>query len=123
MSDYTMKIIDARSGRAPQDLHVFLSDPLWGDNTFKVYENYWTGAMFGTYKWYTNTKSIQFTSTFRPGLVYPGEKISDEPYVWMIWDFVNYPNDCKEGAGRSGEGTVWTNFFPDIDNPIRWTST
>jgi hypothetical protein len=51
MSDFTMKIIDGRGTSGLIDsVQVYLSDPLWGDNTFKVYENGWTGAMFGTYK-------------------------------------------------------------------------
>jgi hypothetical protein len=123
MASYRMLIKDARTPSAAREMDVYLNDPIWGNNTFKVYENNWTGAMFGTYEYYTKTKSIVFTATDHPGLVYPGEEINEEPYIWMVWDFLNYPNDCKAGARKSGMGEVYTNFRPDVANPIRWVST
>jgi hypothetical protein len=115
MAYYSMVIQDASEGGRPSNtVHVFLYDPFWGPNTFKIGPNYWTGAMNGTYQYYPTTKSIVFFKYAAPG--------EPEDEIRMRWDFINYPDDCQAAAGKSGEGDLFTNFNPGLPVTIQWAS-
>jgi hypothetical protein len=109
-----MTISQARDEGLGRSLTVFMNDPFGSDNTFKIFPNEWTGAMDGTYTYYPSTGSIVFYKYARPG--------EPEDEIRMRWDFINYPDDCRAGAAKSGDGEIYTNFSPGVAVSIQWST-